>query len=127
MKPPTKHRQRTIDRMHLLIRAELMNPLMNSTEIAALVGLTIWKFSVLKATPLYRQLHNAYMTGLLANLDTEVNSALNISHTRKTLEFAVPVAMEGLVQQALNSKDERVKNKAMNDILDRHGVFAKVS
>jgi hypothetical protein len=65
------------------------------------------------------------MTGLLTNFDTKIKNGYNIS--QETLEFAVPIAMQGLVKQALTAKDERVKNKAFNDILDRDGRFAKVS
>ncbi len=120
-----KHRQRTIDKMHILIRAELANPLLNSTEVAALCGLTIWKFSVLKATPMYRQLHNAYHTGLLTTLDQKVNNTIGL--TQETLNLSVPVAMQALLKQAIQDKDLRIQNKACNDLLDRHGRFAKVT
>ncbi len=62
---------------------------------------------------------------ILTVLDQNIRKNYDLS--QKTLEFAVPVAMQGLVKQALTAKDERVKNKAFNDILDRDGRFAKVS
>lgn len=120
-----KHRQRTIDKINLLVRLELDNPHLNSTDIAKLCGLSIQRFSILKSSPLYIQIHNQYMTGLLTNLDTNIKNSYDLS--QKTLEFGVPIAIQGLVKQALTAKDERVKNKAFNDILDRDGRFAKVS
>lgn len=122
--PQKKHRLRTMDKMHLLIRAELANPMMSSTEVAALCGLSIWKFSVLKATPMYRQLHNTYMTGLLSSYDNKVNDAVGL--TQETMNLAIPVAMQKLVAQMIQDKDMKIQNKACNDLLDRHGRFAKV-
>jgi hypothetical protein len=120
-----KHRQRTLDKIHLLIRLELANPQYSSTQVAELCGLTINRFSVLKKSSLYQQIHNQYMTGLLTTFDTNIKNSYNLS--KQTLEFAVPIAMQKLVEQALNAKDARVQNKALNDILDRDGRFAKVS
>jgi hypothetical protein len=120
-----KHHQRTIDKINLLVRLELDNPQLSSTQVALLCGLSINRFSVLKASPLYQTIHNQYMTGLLTSFDTKIKNGYSIS--QETLDFAVPIAMQGLVKQALTVKDERVKNKAFNDILDRDGRFAKVS
>lgn len=117
--------QRTLDRINLLVRLELANPLLSSTDIAKLCGITINRFSVLKKSPYYQQVHNQYLTGILTVMDQNVRKNYDLSE--KTLQFAVPLAMQGLVQQALNAKDERIKNKAYNDILDRDGRFAKVS
>lgn len=120
-----KPHQRSLDKINLLVRMELLNPQMSSTQIALLCGITLNRFSILKRTPEYQRVHNAYMTGLLTDIDLKVKS--NYELEQGTLDMAVPIALQGLVQQALNSKDERVKNKAFNDILDRHGRFAKVS
>lgn len=120
-----KPRQRTIDRINLLVRLELANPLMNSTQVAELCGLSINQFSVLKKTREYQAIHNVYTTGVYSNLDVKVRDIYN--NAQNTLEIAVPMAMQEIFKQALNAKDERVRNKACNDILDRDGHFAKVS
>jgi hypothetical protein len=99
--------------------------MLSSADVAKLCGVTINRFSVLKSSPYYQQIHNQYMTGILTVLDQNIRKNYDLS--QKTLEFAVPIAMQGLVKQALTAKDERVKNKAYNDILDRDGRFAKVS
>lgn len=119
-----KHHLRTIDKMHILIRLELANPLLSSTDIAKLAGIGIGRFGLLKRTALYQQIHNQYMTGLVNRLDTKVDK--NLTLTQETLHFAVPLAMQALLKQALQEKDLRVQNKACNDLLDRDGHFAKV-
>jgi hypothetical protein len=119
-----KHHQRTIDKMHILIRLELGNPLLSSTDIAKLAGIGIGRFAMMKRLPLYQQLHNQYMTGVITRLDTKVDK--NLTLTQETLGFAVPMAMQALLKQAMQEKDLRVQNKACNDILDRDGHFAKV-
>lgn len=120
-----KHHTRTIDRIHLLVRLELANPMLSSTDIAKLCGLSIFRFSILKRSPYYQQVHNQYMTGICTDLDVAVKENLNM--TQKTLDMAVPVAMQNLFKQAMQEKDLRVQNKACNDLLDRHGRFAKVT
>ena len=119
-----KHHLRTIDKMHILIRLELANPLLSSTDIAKLAGIGIGRFGLLKRTTLYQQIHNQYMSGLVTRLDTKVDK--NLTLTQETLHFAVPLAMQALLKQALQEKDLRVQNKACNDLLDRDGHFAKV-
>lgn len=125
IRKPHSPNQRSIDKINLLIRLELDNPMLSSTDIAKLCGISINRFSVLKASPYYQRIHNQYMTGILTMLDGNIKNSFDIS--QKTLEFAVPLAMQGLVKQALQAKDERIRNKAFNDILDRDGRFAKVS
>ena len=122
--PVKKYSQRSIDRVNLLVRLELANPSLSLQEVAQLAGLKLTRFSIIRGTPLYLQIKNRYLTGLLANLDNKVSNQYQAS--KETLSFAVPIALQSLVQQVLSSTDERVKNKAANDILDREGTFAKV-
>lgn len=117
--------QRTIDKINLIVRNEMANPLMSTQDIAALVGVGAGRLGVIRMLPLYKQIRNQYMTGIVTRLDNKVEE--NFKLGGETLKFAVPLALQGLVQQALHAKDERVKNKAINDILDRDGTFAKVS
>lgn len=117
---------RTIDKMHIIVRAELANPLLSTVDLGALIGLSVVRLNTIRNLPLYRQIKNQYMTGtILRPLDQKVEKRYDVA--KDTLSFAVPMAMQTLVQQALSAKDERVKNKACNDILDRDGRFAKVT
>ena len=125
MKHSKRPHLRTLDKINLLIRMELDNPLLSSTQIAELCGLTIQRFSVLKSSPYYSKIHNQYMTGLVTDLDSNIKK--RYAESQQTLQFAVPVAMQVLLKQALQTKDERVRNKAANDILDRDGRFAKAT
>jgi hypothetical protein len=65
------------------------------------------------------------MTGVLQDMDSLVKDSY--TGTQKSLSFVVPMAMQTLVQQAMHAKDERIRNKACNDLLDRDGRFAKVT
>jgi hypothetical protein len=123
--PQKKPHSRTIDKINLLIRMELAYPTYSSTLIAQMCGINIQRFSVLKASPYYRRIHQAYTTGILADLDILVKQNYEIS--KGTLDMGVPIAMQALFKQAMQEKDLRVQNKAANDILDRHGRFAKVT
>lgn len=122
---PNLHRQKTIDRMHLIVRLELGNPLLNTSDLAKLIGVTQSSYLRIRSLPLYKQIHNQYFSGVVTRLDKKVDDKLTL--TKETLEFAVPMAMQALLKQALQEKDLRVQNKAANDILDRHGRFAKVT
>jgi hypothetical protein len=120
-----KKNQRTVDRIHLLVRLEKANPMLSLGEVARLAGVKPNHYAIIRASPLYQHVNNQYTTGLLTDIDKQARQNFNLS--QETLNFAVPVALQTLVQQAMASKDERVKNKACNDLLDRHGHFAKVT
>lgn len=116
---------RTIDKMHIIVRAELANPLLSTLDLAQLIGIGPARLNMIRNIPLYRQIKNQYMTGaILRPLDQKVEKRYDVA--KDTLSFAVPMAMQTLVQQALSAKDERIRNKACNDLLDRDGRFAKV-
>jgi hypothetical protein len=117
---------RTVNRIHILVRLELANPQLSSLQVAQLAGISGQRYVQLKNTTLYRQIQNQYMTGVvLPSLDEKVRDVLGSASA--TLKFAVPAAMQELARQALMAKDDRVRNKACNDILDRDGHFAKVT
>lgn len=116
---------RTMDKINIIVRLELANPLLSPADIAQLAGLQPARLSLLKRHPFYKAVHNRYLTGIITDLDGKVKE--NLTLTQETLNFAVPVAMQKLLQQALQEKDLRVQNKACNDLLDRHGRFAKVT
>lgn len=115
---------RTIDRITLMVRIELSSPTLTIADICKMVGITPSRYSAIKKLPVYRIIKNQFMSGIVTDLNNKVNTQLQLN--RKTLEMAVPIALSGLLQQAMTAKDERVRNKAYNDILDRDGTFAKV-
>lgn len=115
---------RTLEKIHLFVRTELAQPNLTVFQTASVVGVSVPTLARLRKTPQYQQIHAQYLTGVITRLDRNVDDNYNL--TRASLQFAVPLAMSTLVQQALHSKDERVRNKASNDILDRDGKFAKV-
>lgn len=117
--------KRTIDKVHIMVRMELANPLLNQIALAQLCGIPYGRFAIIKRSALYAAIHNQYMTGVLTKLDHQVEDNLKLSS--ETLKFAVPIALQNLVAQALQTKDLRVQNKACNDLLDRDGHFAKVT
>jgi hypothetical protein len=122
---PKGHHQRTIDKITILVRMELAAPHLTPSEICKVVGIRdLSRLSILKKSPYYLILKNQQMTGIITDLNGKIKSRYDT--TKDTLDYAVPIAMQGLLNQALNSKDERVRNKAYNDILDRDGRFAKV-
>lgn len=120
-----KMHQRTIDKINFAIRLFVGAPHLSANEIAHMIGVSPTRLNMMQKLPLWQQLHTQYVTGILTKLD--VKTEANYDLTRKQLDFAVPLAMQTLVQQALAAKDERVRNKACNDLLDRDGTFAKVS
>jgi len=104
---------------------EIANPQFTFVDIARLTGVKDARYTRLRNLPIYQTIKNQQMTGILTRLDTKVSDSINL--TQETLSYAVPLAMQEIVKQALNAKDERIRNKACNDILDRDGHFAKVS
>lgn len=121
---PRKPHTRTIDKIHILVRLELANPILSMGEIAQLANIDYNRFIRLKRLPVFKQIHNQYLTGVLTKLDNKYDQQLKL--TQETMQFAVPIAMQALVKQALQDKNMRIQNKACNDILDRDGHFAKV-
>lgn len=122
---PKGHAQRTIDLINVLVRVEQANPQLTYLDVARLIGIKTLRYERLRKLPIYQTIKNQHQTGLISRLDTKVSDHLSL--TQETLSYAVPLAMQTIVLQALNAKDERIRNKAANDILDRDGHFAKVS
>lgn len=118
-------RDTTIQKMHMIVRLRQAYPALTLGEIGKLVGLSQWRMHVISSTPIYQQIQSQYITGLVTSLDTKVKDRYGL--VQETLEFAVPIAMQNLLQQAMQDKDKKLQNKACNDLLDRHGRFAKVS
>lgn len=82
-------------------------------------------YSLLKKTKIWQQLHLQYLTGVLSEADSEI--ATSFAHQRQVLARAVPMALENLLRAAQQRVDSKLNFEASKELLDRHGVHAKVS
>jgi len=120
-----KHHSKTVDRIRIACRLELLNLGIQDKEIAAYLGMSQTSYSLLKKTKIYQQLHLQYLTGVLSNADDEVTN--NFEYQRKILARGVPIALENLLRAASQRVDSKLNFEASKELLDRHGVHAKVS
>lgn len=116
---------KTFDRMRIAIRLQLRNLGLTNNEIAAHIGISPTAFSILQKTSHYKILKNQYLTGILSDLDSDIEASLKLG--QKTLNQAVPKALENLYALACQTADPKLQLQASTEILDRHGRFAKVS
>lgn len=122
---PRRPHQKTIDRIHMAVRLEMRNLGMQSQDIAKIIGISTTAYSILKNTQIYKSIKNQYLSGVLSSLDDGVSDTYNLG--RKYLEAGVPIAMQNLLRMALDETNKRQQLKASMEILDRHGMHAKVS
>lgn len=120
-----KHHSKTIDKIRIACRLELLNLGIKDQEIAAYVGMSSTSYSLLKKTKVYQQLHLQYLTGVLSEADSEISTTF--AHQRQVLARAVPIALENLLRAAQQRVDSKLNFEASKELLDRHGVHAKVS
>lgn len=120
-----KHHSKTIDKIRIACRLEMLNLGLRDQEIAAHIGMSITSYSLLKKTEAYKVIHNQYLTGVLSQADSEV--ATSFAHQREILAKSVPVALENLLALATQRVDNKLRFEASKEILDRHGAHAKVS
>lgn len=123
--PKGKHHSKTIDKIRIACRLELLNLGLQDKQIAAYIGMSQTSYSLLKKTKLYQALHLQYLTGVLSNADEEVTN--NFDYQRKILARGVPIALENLLRAASQRVDAKLNFEASKELLDRHGVHAKVS
>lgn len=123
--PKGKHHSKTIDKIRIACRLELLNLGVRDQEIAAYIGMSSTSYSLLKKTKIYQQLHLQYLTGVLSNADEEVTN--NFDYQRRILARGVPIALENLLRAASQRLDAKLNFEASKELLDRHGVHAKVS
>jgi hypothetical protein len=120
-----KHHSKTVDKIRIACRIEMLNLGMKDQDIAAHIGMSSTSYSLLKKTKIYQQIKNQFITGILSVADEEIID--NLPLQRRILSQAVPAALENLVALATQRIDKAMQFKASTEILDRHGVFAKVS
>jgi hypothetical protein len=123
--PKGKHHSKTIDKIRIACRLEMLNLGIRDQEIAAYLGMSKTSYSLLKKTKIYQQLHLQYLTGVLSDADTEVTN--NFEYQRRILARGVPIALENLLRAASQRVDSKLNFEASKELLDRHGVHAKVS
>lgn len=120
-----KHHSKTVDKIRIACRLELMNLGIRDQEIATYIGMSSTSYSLLKKTKIWQTLHLQYLTGVLSDADSEVTQSFE--YQRKMLSRAVPAALENLLRAATQRMDAKLNFEASKEILDRHGVHAKVS
>lgn len=123
--PKGKHHSKTIDKIRIACRLELLNLGIRDQEIASYIGMSSTSYSLLKKTKVWQQLHLQYLTGVLSDADTEITD--NFQYQRKVLARGVPIALENLLRAASQRVDSKLNFEASKELLDRHGVHAKVS
>lgn len=123
--PKGKHHSKTVDKIRIACRLELLNLGIRDQEIAAYIGMSQTSYSLLKKTKVYQQLHLQYLTGVLSEADSEISTTF--AHQRQVLARAVPIALENLLRAAQQRVDSKLNFEASKELLDRHGVHAKVS
>lgn len=109
----------------LAIRFQLKNPNAKQTEVAAHIGVTTVTLSQWQADPTWKDLQNQIITGVLSHVDEGL--AEDINAQRLTLKRAVPLALQNLVDLALQTSNPAIKLKATQEILDREGNHARVT
>lgn len=122
---PRKPHQKTIDRIHIAVRLEMRNLGMPDSQIARIIGISQSAYSILKKTKIYQDIKVQYTSGILSKLDDGVEDTYG--NARKYLEVGVPIAMANLLRMAMDETNKRLQFKASQEILDRHGLHAKVS
>lgn len=123
--PKGKHHSKTIDKIRIACRLELLNLGIRDQEIAAYIGMSSTSYSLLKKTKVYQTLHLQYLTGVLSEADSEISTTFE--YQRRMLTRAVPMALENLLRAAQQRVDSKLNFEASKELLDRHGVHAKVS
>ncbi len=121
----SKPHERTITKILVAIRVEMQNLGTTAPAIAQLLGITLASYIRLKSLPIYKQLQLQYLTGVLAPMDNNILETYN--YQRRVLNSAVPTALENLVRHAAQQVDKKLNFEASKEILDRHGMHAKVS
>src|ERR1700757_1312961 len=101
-----KHHSKTVDKIRIACRLEMLNLGLKDKDIAAHIGMSQTSYSLLKKTKIYQQLHNQYLTGILSVADADVID--NLPLQRKILAQGVPCALENLVALATQRVDKKL-------------------
>jgi hypothetical protein len=85
--------------------------------------ITNWRSGVYKQD--YNNLKNQLLTGIMSSVDIELQDSVKFN--RMKLDNAVPLALDNLVDLALQRTNPTLRLKASLEILDRQGQHAKVT
>ena len=105
--------------------ARLENLLWKDADIAAHLNMSPAGLAQLKGDPEYPAVRNRIKTGVISQLDEELKDDFN--YQREKIRSMMPVALDGLLELAMQTKNERVRLGACAEIMDRDGRLAKVS
>lgn len=122
---PKKPHDKTILKIQSVIRLQMQNLGLTDQQLADHIGLKIGSFKILKKTKIYQSLQQQFTTGIFHPIDENIIDSYR--RQRNILEVAVPTALENLYQMAIQKIDKKLQFDASKEILDRHGVHAKVS
>jgi len=123
-KPKGMHRSSLL-KIETIVRLQMMNLGYTDPQMAMHTGITIATLTRLKRTKEYQRVFSQYTSGVLAKIDDTVQDNYKIG--RQILEDSVPIALQNLAMAAAQKLDKKLQIEASKEILDRHGMFGKVS
>ena len=94
-------------------------------EIARQLGITPAGLAMVKQDPDYASVRDRIKTGVCSLLDENLKDDLQFQ--REKIRSMMPVALDGMYELAIQTKNERVRLAACAEIMDRDGRMAKVS
>jgi hypothetical protein len=93
-------------------------------EIARQLGISPAGLAMVKQDPDYPSVRDRIKTGVCSELDEVMKDDAN--YVRERLRGMIPQALDGLFENAIQTKDARIRQAACTEILDRDGRLAKV-
>lgn len=94
-------------------------------QIAAHMGINVQTLVYLKNTPEFQSKLIELATGVISQFDKDLREDI-LNNGRDELRGMVPIALQGL-RTALVSKNEQIKMRAIEQVLDREGTLSRVS
>lgn len=117
--------QQKLWKWDIAIRYMIVNPNAQHKDIAAHVGVAQQTVAQWMIDPDFVTRSNTIRSGILSHLDEQICEDVKLQ--RIELKRAVPIAMQSLIDLALQRGNAQVRLKASAEILDRDGHFSKVS
>lgn len=111
--------------IHMEKAARLESLGWKDAEIARQIGLTPAGLAMVKQDVDYPSVRDRIKTGVISQLDEQLKD--DMDYQRERIRGMMPVALDGLYESAIQTKNERIRLAACAEILDRDGRLAKVS
>ena len=105
--------------------ARLEAQMVPDPQIAAQLGLSPAGLAQLKQDPDYNLVRTRILSGVISQLDEDLSK--DIDYSRERIREMVPIALDGLYENAVQTADKKLRQTACEAILDRDGKLAKVS